>query len=138
MSSDSANAHITFAAATASAAGASSLLSPSLCVSAAPSSASGKLLATGAADGAVKLWSLACATFLLDLRAHTAAVTCLSFSHDENLLVSGAADKTCIAWHTNNGRLIRTYVCYVTHFRANRIHLCSARFSSRARTALMS
>ena len=113
MSSDSANAHMTFAAATASAAGgASSLLSPSLCVSAAPSSASGKLLATGAADGVVKLWSLACATFLLDLRAHTAAVTCLSFAHDENLLVSGAADKTCIAWHTNNGRLIRTYVCF--------------------------
>lgn len=102
---------MTFAAAAAAASVGSSLLSPNLYApSAPPSSASGKLLATGAADGVVKLWSLACAEFLLDLRAHTAAVTCLSFSQDENLLVSGAADRTCIAWHTNNGRLIRAYV----------------------------
>lgn len=45
----------------------------------------------------------------LILRGHTEPVTCLLFSQDGSLLVSGSKDNTLKAWDASNGQLLQTF-----------------------------
>lgn len=56
------------------------------------------LVATGGAEGQIRLWNLPEGTLLDTLSAHRKAVTSLSFSPDGNWLASGSADGTVGWW----------------------------------------
>ncbi|MGH9800019.1 MAG: WD40 repeat domain-containing protein, partial [Blastocatellia bacterium] len=70
-------------------------------------SADGKLLASGAADGAVKIWDTANWRELRSLPAHNGAVFALAFSNDGKTLASGGADKAVKLWQTANWQTTR-------------------------------
>ena len=42
------------------------------------------------------------------LSGHTKAITCLTFSIDDTILVSGSADETIRLWHVSSKQLVRT------------------------------
>ncbi len=60
--------------------------------------ATGTRLASGHADGAVRVWELASSRLLREWRGHTGAITSLAFSPDGQRLVSGSADQTARIW----------------------------------------
>ena len=61
-------------------------------------STDGSLLATGAKDKTIVLWSVQDSSMLKVLEGHSAAVNSLSFSPDGNYLYSGSLDGTVITW----------------------------------------
>ena len=58
------------------------------------------VVASGAADGTVKLWRGANGAPVGTLKGHTGAITSLAFNNDGSRLVSGSADHTAIIWNT--------------------------------------
>lgn len=53
------------------------------------------IVATGHANGRIRIWNLVTGTFLLELISHTAAVRDLAFAPDGSLrLISASLDKT--------------------------------------------
>ncbi|HEV7894108.1 MAG TPA: hypothetical protein VGP08_26070, partial [Pyrinomonadaceae bacterium] len=58
----------------------------------------GRTLATGGADGVVRLWATASGKELIALRGHTDAVMVLAFSHDGQTLASGGQDRKVMLW----------------------------------------
>jgi len=68
----------------------------------------GTILATGNADGTVRLWNAASHRQITILTGHTGAVTSVAFSHDGTTLATGNADGTIQLWNAATHRLIRT------------------------------
>jgi WD40 repeat protein/Flp pilus assembly protein TadD len=64
----------------------------------------GKLLATAAADNAVRLWDARTGSELRTLRGHDRPVTSVAFSADGRRLASGAMDGSVRAWDPDAGR----------------------------------
>ncbi|KAL3137970.1 Transducin (beta)-like 1 X-linked receptor 1 [Trebouxia sp. C0009 RCD-2024] len=62
----------------------------------------GTMLATGSMDGWVRVWNKS-GQLLQTLKGHQSAVTCLKFSKQTNLLLSGSVDKTAIVWAADTG-----------------------------------
>ncbi|MCP4108781.1 MAG: hypothetical protein GY749_25090 [Desulfobacteraceae bacterium] len=61
-------------------------------------SMNGKLLATGFANGEIRLWQFADAKPVLTLKQHTDSVWSVAFSPDDKFLASGSADHTVKIW----------------------------------------
>jgi WD40 repeat protein/tRNA A-37 threonylcarbamoyl transferase component Bud32 len=68
----------------------------------------GQCLASGGADGTVKLWDAGTGQVLRTIDAHGRPVTGVSFSPDGHLLASSSWDKTVKVWEAATGRLIHT------------------------------
>jgi WD40 repeat protein len=74
----------------------------------------GRVVVTGAADGTVRLWSVAGESSLLlgsaprVLRGHTKRVHDTAFSPDGSLVATASADRTVIVWSMRNGEQVRT------------------------------
>lgn len=71
-------------------------------------SGDGKWLASGAADGSVKIWDAVTWSELRSLPAHNGAVFALAFSNDGKLLASGGADKAIKFWQTGDWQSVRS------------------------------
>ena len=69
---------------------------------------SGRLLASGSADGLIALWE-ADGQPLATLRGHTGVIYGVALSDDGRLLASGGLDGTARLWDTTNGELLRTF-----------------------------
>eukprot|EP00736_Rhodelphis_marinus_P011935 Rmarinus@m.11192 len=54
----------------------------------------------------IKVWDTRTGKLISTLRGHTDVVTCLCFSNDNRVLVSGSADETVKVWDIKKGRLI--------------------------------
>src|SRR5262249_50749227 len=68
----------------------------------------GRLLASGGADGAVRLWEVPGGRPLATVRGHTRAVYGLALSADSELLASGGIDGTVRLWETQSSNHLRT------------------------------
>jgi len=65
----------------------------------------GKLLAAGTDRGSLKVWDLAGARFVADLKGHTdELVWTVGFSPDGKFLASGASDRTARVWDLATGK----------------------------------
>jgi WD40 repeat protein len=64
----------------------------------------GQFLATGDADGEVRLWRVADGKNLLSCQEHTSWVWSVAFSPDGKLLASGSDDRTIKLWDLSTGR----------------------------------
>ena len=58
----------------------------------------GKLVASGAEDGTVKVWDLKTREIVANLEGHEKTVRCLAFSPDSKSLATGSADGACKIW----------------------------------------
>jgi len=66
----------------------------------------GQLLATGSADGIVRVWDSVSGTLEATLTGHTGPVTAVAFSPDGGTLATGSDDKTVRLWDTSTLDLI--------------------------------
>ncbi|KAK7335969.1 hypothetical protein VNO80_28134 [Phaseolus coccineus] len=73
----------------------------------------GTFVVGGASSGDIYLWEVETGRLLKKWRAHFRAVTCLVFSEDDSLLISGSEDGTCIAWVL---AVLTTVVFVALHF----------------------
>lgn len=67
----------------------------------------GQVLASGHADGTVRLWKASDGTLLRTFHDHTKAVTAIAFSPNGDLLATGGEDKAIAIEQANEGRLLR-------------------------------
>ncbi len=65
-------------------------------------SPNGKIIASGAQDNTIKIWSAASGQEMESIPAHTEWVHSLSFSRDGKLLASGSCDGTVKIWKVNS------------------------------------
>ena len=68
----------------------------------------GRLLASGGAEPAIKLWDAATGREVRGLVGHQTWVSTVAFSPNGNILASGAGDKTIKLWDVSSGRELRT------------------------------
>ncbi|WP_225894338.1 WD40 domain-containing protein [Atlanticothrix silvestris] len=68
----------------------------------------GKLLATGDANGEIRLWRVVNGQQLLLYQAHTNKVWSVAFSADGTTLVSGSEDQTIKIWDVRSGECLKT------------------------------
>ena len=68
----------------------------------------GSLLASGSADGTIRLWIPDTETLQATLHGHTASVLSVAFSSDGSLLASGSADGTIRIWNPHTETLQAT------------------------------
>ena len=64
----------------------------------------GKLLATAASDGMIKLYDAAAGRHIMTLQGHTHHVLSVAFSPDGNRLASSSVDGSVRIWDTTTGR----------------------------------
>jgi WD40 repeat protein len=65
----------------------------------------GTMLATGGADGIVRVWDAESGKTMRTIAAHSGKVTSLAFSPDGYTLASGSYDKTIKLWHVKRRAL---------------------------------
>ncbi|KAF2882329.1 hypothetical protein ILUMI_23853, partial [Ignelater luminosus] len=70
-------------------------------------SGDGKLLASGAADGSIKVWDVATSTVHKHLIGHKKKVMDFSWSKDNTLLVSASLDKKLRIWDVVSGKCFK-------------------------------
>ncbi len=68
----------------------------------------GALLASGSANGTVKLWNVSTRENIATLEGHTGSVVSLDFSTNGTLLASGARDNTVKLWNVATGAHVAT------------------------------
>jgi WD40 repeat protein/tRNA A-37 threonylcarbamoyl transferase component Bud32 len=68
----------------------------------------GKLLASGGADGTVKVWDASNGKMLCPITAHNQPVSGVAFSPDGRLLASSSWDRTVKVWEAATGKLLHT------------------------------
>ncbi|MBD1911980.1 MULTISPECIES: NB-ARC domain-containing protein [unclassified Leptolyngbya] len=68
----------------------------------------GRLLATGDAEGGLRLWQGAEGSLLFGLTGHQGWVWAIAFNADGSLLASCSSDKTIRIWDTNTGQCLQT------------------------------
>lgn len=68
----------------------------------------GTLLASGDADGFVRIWQVANGQAQLTCSGHSGWVWAVAFSPDGHLVASGAADQTIKLWDATTGRCLQT------------------------------
>lgn len=83
-----------------------SLILPISCLDA---SADGQLAASGCAQGLVRIWQMNTHTLQSILRGHTGHVTCVKFSINNLLVISGSEDKTLMVWTVADSTHTLTY-----------------------------
>lgn len=66
-----------------------------------------KLLATGGADGQIRIWQVSDGKQILAWQAHGNWIRCVEFSHDGKLIASGSNDSTIIIWDSNTGDCLK-------------------------------
>ena len=66
----------------------------------------GRWVATGDADGVIKIWDLQAGKLMKELTGHSSAVNTLEFHPSECLLASGSADKTIRFWDVEKFELV--------------------------------
>jgi WD40 repeat protein/DNA-binding MarR family transcriptional regulator len=71
-------------------------------------SPNGKILATGDANGEIRLWQIDDGQQILICKGHTGFVRSVAFSPDGQLLASGSVDKTIKLWKVSDGKCIQT------------------------------
>jgi WD40 repeat protein len=70
----------------------------------------GKLLATGAKDGSLKLWSAKTGTFLGDMVGHTASVEGLGLASTGRKMLSASQDGTVRLWDVGSKTELASYI----------------------------
>lgn len=75
-----------------------------LCVTFNPT---GDLLATGTADGEIRLWQAASGASLQTYQGHTDGIRSITFSSDGKVLISGSEDHTVRCWDVSTGQCIK-------------------------------
>ncbi|ARV58820.1 hypothetical protein BZZ01_09380 [Nostocales cyanobacterium HT-58-2] len=68
----------------------------------------GQMLATGDANGEVRLWQVADSKLLLICKGHTGWVHSVVFSPDGRMLSSASSDQTLKLWDTTDGTCLKT------------------------------
>ncbi|MFB2893410.1 trypsin-like peptidase domain-containing protein [Aerosakkonemataceae cyanobacterium BLCC-F50] len=71
-------------------------------------SADGQTIASGLADGNIKLWNKNTGKELRTLAGHSSTIDALAISPDGQILASGSRDKTVKIWNLQNGQLLHT------------------------------
>src|SRR6185312_7484537 len=75
---------------------------------------SGRLVATGSADGTIRLWDLVERRAVLILEDQLGIVRCLAWRSDGGLLASGSEDGTVRLWDTWKGVLLESVTTYAS------------------------
>jgi WD40 repeat protein len=65
-------------------------------------------LASGSADGELRIWDIASGDTSLSTQAHTTTITSLAWSPDGTILASSTTDRFVKLWDTQSGELLRT------------------------------
>ncbi|BAY25138.1 WD-40 repeat-containing protein [Calothrix sp. NIES-2100] len=68
----------------------------------------GEILATGDANGEIRLWQIDDGQPILTFKGHTGFVRSIAFSPDGQILVSASVDKTIKLWSVNDGKCLQT------------------------------
>ncbi|MBR8834889.1 MAG: NACHT domain-containing protein [Stigonema ocellatum SAG 48.90 = DSM 106950] len=68
----------------------------------------GRMLATGDANGEIRLWQVADSKLLLVCKGHTGWVQSVAFSPDGRMLSSGSSDQTIKLWDVSDGGCRKT------------------------------
>ncbi len=68
----------------------------------------GRWLASGSADRAARLWSLADGKMLRSMEGHSGHVLTVAFRDDDRVLLTGGAEGALKLWNLRNGDVIRT------------------------------
>ncbi len=79
---------------------------PLLCVA---TSANGRVVAIGGADGVIELWDSQAGSPPLQLQAHTDQIKTLAFHPQQPCLASSGMDRTVTLWNTDTGKKIGSY-----------------------------
>ncbi|NES85717.1 MAG: hypothetical protein F6K10_32360 [Moorea sp. SIO2B7] len=68
----------------------------------------GQILATGDANGEIRLWRIVDSKLLLIFKGHSGWVHSVSFSPDGRILSSGSSDQTIKLWNISDGKCLKT------------------------------
>ena len=71
----------------------------------------GKLIATGAGDGVLKLWDATSHQLIRSIEADARSVNALAFSADDRLIASGGYTDGVKLWEVKSGKLLRQLDC---------------------------
>ncbi len=71
-------------------------------------SPNGKYLATGSADGSVRIWNLHSTNLEYELKGHSKEVNAVVYSPNGRTLASGGADGVIVLWGTGNGNNLKS------------------------------